>query len=139
MGSGRHVNANYLSAGRGSGGGAYSNNSTPRSDHSPIDSSAADLASEDLASEQTPVPNEYGQESSSYFEGAGVHRSGTIDPNIEAERLFGGVSGLPQKTQAQIDYEKKVSEDLRRRGSVDDRTMTMGGGRLFVANPDLSD
>jgi len=29
--------------------------------------------------------------------------------------------------------------DLKRRGSVDDRAMTMGGVRLFVANPDLDD
>jgi hypothetical protein len=34
----------------------------------------------------------------------------------------------------------KKADDLRRRGSVDERTMTMGGkGRLFVANPDLDD
>jgi len=31
------------------------------------------------------------------------------------------------------------ADDLRRRGSVDDRTTTMSGVRLFVANPDLSD
>ena len=33
----------------------------------------------------------------------------------------------------------KSPDDLRRRGSVDDRTMTLSAGRLFVANPDLSD
>jgi len=27
--------------------------------------------------------------------------------------------------------------EMRRRGSVDDRTMTMSGVRLFVANPDI--
>ena len=27
-------------------------------------------------------------------------------------------------------------EDLRRRGSVDERTMTMSAGRLYIANPD---
>lgn len=31
------------------------------------------------------------------------------------------------------------AEELRRRGSVDDRTTSMTGVRLFVANPDLSD
>jgi hypothetical protein len=38
--------------------------------------------------------------------------------------------------------DKKAAEseaDLKRRGSVDDRAMTMGGVRLFVANPDLDD
>lgn len=33
----------------------------------------------------------------------------------------------------------KKAEDLRRRGSVDDRTTSMTNVRLFVANPDLSD
>jgi hypothetical protein len=33
---------------------------------------------------------------------------------------------------------KGSKDDLVRRGSVDERTMTMGT-RLFVANPDLSD
>ena len=34
----------------------------------------------------------------------------------------------------------KNADDLRRRGSVDERTMSMGAGvRLFVANPDLDD
>jgi hypothetical protein len=27
-------------------------------------------------------------------------------------------------------------EELRRRGSVDERTMTMSHGRLYIANPD---
>jgi hypothetical protein len=30
----------------------------------------------------------------------------------------------------------KSPEELRRRGSVDDRTMTMSAGRLYIANPD---
>jgi hypothetical protein len=34
---------------------------------------------------------------------------------------------------------KETAEDLIRRGSVDERTMTLGRQRLFVANPDLSD
>jgi hypothetical protein len=33
----------------------------------------------------------------------------------------------------------KDPDELRRRGSVDERNMTMTGVRLFVANPDLSD
>lgn len=33
----------------------------------------------------------------------------------------------------------KKADDLRRRGSVDDRTTSMTNVRLFVANPDLSD
>lgn len=30
----------------------------------------------------------------------------------------------------------KSAEDLKRRGSVDERTMTLGAGRLYIANPD---
>ncbi|KAK1770398.1 hypothetical protein QBC33DRAFT_265812 [Phialemonium atrogriseum] len=39
---------------------------------------------------------------------------------------------------ATITREKSVKnpEDLRRRGSVDERTMTLTSGRLFIANPD---
>ena len=37
------------------------------------------------------------------------------------------------------EIQKKTEDELRRRGSVDDRAMTMGGVRLFVANPDLDD
>ncbi|KAI2216716.1 hypothetical protein LOZ17_004165 [Ophidiomyces ophidiicola] len=33
----------------------------------------------------------------------------------------------------------KAADELRRRGSVDDRTSSMASVRLFVANPDLSD
>jgi len=38
----------------------------------------------------------------------------------------------------EVEKEKKEDE-LRRRGSVDDRAMTMSNVRLFVANPDLDD
>jgi hypothetical protein len=40
--------------------------------------------------------------------------------------------------QSTITREKSVKnpEELRRRGSVDERTMTMSAGRLYIANPD---
>ncbi|KAI5280698.1 hypothetical protein KEM54_003569, partial [Ascosphaera aggregata] len=38
---------------------------------------------------------------------------------------------------ASIQKLTSVAEDLKRRGSVDERTSTMKGVRLFVANPDL--
>ena len=48
-------------------------------------------------------------------------------------------SGYSAVAMAAAEQAKKADE-LRRRGSVDERTMTMGGkGRLFVANPDLDD
>ena len=116
LNSGRQPHPSFLSADRG-----YSGGSTPRSGHSPIDS-PPDVA------EQTPVPNEYGQmPASDYFQSEEAE-----------EQRFGGVGGLPQRTRP-VQSEGQSKDDLRRRGSVDDRTMTMGGGRLFVANPDLSD
>jgi hypothetical protein len=114
MHSGRQPTNSFLSADRG-----YSSGSTPRSGHSPVDSPPD-------VSEETPVPNAQGQ-MGDYFQGE------------EAEEArFGGVGGLPTRAKP-IQPEGKTADELRRRGSVDDRTMTMGGGRLFVANPDLSD
>ncbi|KAI5865605.1 hypothetical protein GGS23DRAFT_435035 [Durotheca rogersii] len=52
----------------------------------------------------------------------------------------GGAARLASnsKLNAALTREKSVKnpEDLRRRGSVDERTMTLTSGRLFIANPD---
>ncbi|OCT52645.1 hypothetical protein CLCR_10695 [Cladophialophora carrionii] len=60
----------------------------------------------------------------------------------ESEDSFGELRDLsgPSAVQRALEQAKKA-EDLRRRGSVDERTMSMGqsGVRLFVANPDLDD
>ncbi|KAI9802320.1 MAG: hypothetical protein M1833_001826 [Piccolia ochrophora] len=72
-----------------------------------------------------------------YFEHTPTGISGESGSSGERENSFGDVgqiaptSGVP-KTGHNPD-------ELRRRGSVDDRTTTMTGVRLFVANPDLSD
>ena len=116
MGSGQHP-ANYLHSGNGS---------TPQSGHSPVGSMG------DLAEEETPVPNEYNMNAGDYLQ-AGGSDDGTL-----AEQSFGGLSGLPQST-GNPEQDRKTAEELRRRGSVDDRSMTMTGVKLFIANPDLSD
>ena len=121
-----HKGHNHLHSGR-----AHSNGSTPPTGHSPIDS-MGDLMEEG----ETPVPGQYGEQSVEYFVQSGGN--GGSGSSTESEQQFGGVGGLP-KPQNNPDLQRRVSEELRRRGSVDDRTMTMGGGRLFVANPDLSD
>lgn len=64
--------------------------------------------------------------------------------DTDRENSFGGVGGLPQRFgQGQSlgeELGRSSQDDLKRRGSVDERTMTMSGyGRLFVANPDLDD
>lgn len=110
----------------------YSNGSTP-----PATSPGESMG--DLIEEQTPVPNRYGTEGPDYFgHPGGQGNSDGSGGSTRREENFGGVGTLPQSKQRPV-LDRKNSEELRRRGSVDDRTMTMGGGRLFVANPDLSD
>lgn len=103
-----------------------SNGSTPPSGNgqSPI---------EGINEEETPMPSQL--EGDEYFTHTGG-KGGT--PGSEDEKRFGGLGGLPQR-ELTAEEQMKRNEDLRRRGSVDDRTMTMSAGRLFVANPDLSD
>lgn len=116
----------HLAANRGHG-----NDFTPPSAVSPVESMG------DLMEEETPMPDHFGNQSQDYFgQSGGAGGSGSSG---EAEASFGSIGGLPQTRHRADTYEGKTSEELRRRGSVDDRTMTMGGGRLFVANPDLSD
>ena len=116
VGSGQHP-SNFLHSGSGS---------TPQSGRSPVGSMG------DLAEEETPVPNEYNTQAGDYLQ-AGGSDDGTL-----AEQSFGGLSQLPQST-GDPERDRKTAEDLRRRGSVDDRSMTMTGVKLFIANPDLSD
>lgn len=59
----------------------------------------------------------------------------------DSEDSFGELTDMsgPSSVQRVMD-QAKTTEDLRRRGSVDERTMSMGAGvRLFVANPDVED
>lgn len=117
-------NNSYLNS-RPSG---LSNGSTPPSGsgHSPIAG---------INEEETPMPGQ--SQGSDYFAAAG--RQGDADtPGSDDEKRFGGLGGLPQR-ELTAEEQIKRNDDLRRRGSVDDRTMTMSAGRLFVANPDLSD
>nr|OQO28915.1 hypothetical protein B0A51_03935 [Rachicladosporium sp. CCFEE 5018] len=88
--------------------------------------------------DQTPMPQHSSTQSSDYFAQPGG--SGGSGSSGEAEKSFGGAGALPVQTRARGDTAvRKTSEELRRRGSVDDRTMTMSAGRLFVANPDAED
>jgi hypothetical protein len=71
-------------------------------------------------------------------------------PVVPSTSITGNKSYFTSPTTNRKDSEADVSPntndkdvedetDLKRRGSVDDRAMTMGGVRLFVANPDLDD
>lgn len=110
--------------------------SGPQSRGSPIDDRRRPNSAD-----ETPVPgNFHGQD---YFAPAnGAPRpSGGSDgsPSTEREDSFGQVGKLPLRVRNFEDEEetRKTEAELRRRGSVDERTMTMSGyGKLFIANPD---
>ncbi|KAF2663243.1 hypothetical protein BT63DRAFT_461355 [Microthyrium microscopicum] len=72
------------------------------------------------SAEATPTNHEEAKASSDYFAGRKAD---------EAE-------SSPEENEEEV---QKKEDELRRRGSVDDRAMTMSGVRLFVANPDLDD
>lgn len=56
------------------------------------------------------------------------------------EENFDVVPDMQAPSAAMTAVQKaQKAEELRRRGSVDDRSTSMTGVRLFVANPDLSD
>ena len=66
--------------------------------------------------------------------------SGGSGGSLEREDSFGDIKEMQGPSSALTAAEKaKKVEDLRRRGSVDERTMTMSGVRLYVANPDMDD
>lgn len=121
LGSGRRVSYANPS-------GRLSSNSSPHQLSSPEDLG-------DLKEEPTPNPD-YGDQKSGYFLEHTKTNLSTGSGSSE-ERNFGNVGqmplGLPKSSQ-----EKTSTENLIRRGSVAERSMTMGT-RLFVANPDLSD
>jgi len=76
-----------------------------------------------------------------YFETPSAAQGGSGGSGTpEREDSFGDVKEMtgPNAILKAAENAKKA-EELRRRGSVDDRTMTMRGVRLFVANPDLDD
>ena len=92
---------------------------------------------EDIPEEETPMPGDHQQPGGDYFPTDERNNSGS---SSEQEKNFGNV-GQMEAPKAD-EKKRRTSEELRRRGSVDERANTMGymgGGRLFVANPDLSD
>jgi hypothetical protein len=115
--------------------GRQSSNSTPPQNASP----ESELA--DLKEEPTPSPAEYdvnAPNDNSYFQ----HTKSNVSSGSGSseERKYGDVGSMPAPglLKPPVTIKKESKDDLVRRGSVDERTMTMGT-RLFVANPDLSD
>jgi hypothetical protein len=110
--------------------GRFSQSSTPPSgDGSPND--IPELA-------ETPVPGDQKPQKDDYFGQKGGN--GDSGSSEEREDSFGNVGDMAAPSAAvTVEAQQKKAEELRRRGSVDDRTMTMSGVRLFVANPDMDD
>ncbi|KAJ9213849.1 hypothetical protein DTO166G4_4628 [Paecilomyces variotii] len=79
---------------------------------------------------EVETPEDKAQEKNEYFAEDGNKES---DP----EDSFGSVGDMAAPSAAAAAARKtSTADELRRRGSVDDRTSTMTGVRLFVANPD---
>jgi hypothetical protein len=105
--------------------GRNSSNSTPPQNSSP----------EDLGDvQEEPTPNQQFDSSDAYFGHTKTNLS--TGSGSSGERNFGEVGQMPTSLPKP---EKKGTDDLVRRGSVDERTTTMTNTRLFIANPDLSD
>lgn len=115
--------------------GRFSQGSTPPSGHG---SSPEDEIPE---LSETPMPGDYRRTATGtndYFtqpSSGGPAASG--GSGSSGERQFGEVGKLPAPSVPPPRADaSKTADELRRRGSVDDRTMTMSAVRLFVANPD---
>lgn len=96
---------------------------------------------------ETPVPDDSGAKD--YFSNIDGSRDGTRSAGsgssgeradavgelntADAARL---ASNSLLKSTLSREKSTKNPEELRRRGSVDERTMTMSAGRLYIANPD---
>ncbi|KAF2125393.1 hypothetical protein P153DRAFT_300326 [Dothidotthia symphoricarpi CBS 119687] len=106
-------------------GGRLSTNSSPPQNTTPDEL-------DDVQEEPTPNPDE---EPAAYFERSKTNLS--FGSGSEGERGFGDVGQM--KPLPKLEVKKSTVDDLIRRGSVDERKATMSSGRLFIANPDLSD
>lgn len=134
-------------SGASSTGGRWSSGNTPPGERQ--DS----MENVDEAGE-TPVPGPAGTyvKGKDYFTAGDGHGDGTqsAGSGSSGERADGladlGANNAARLAsnsllQSAITREKSVRnpEELRRRGSVDERTMTMSAGRLYIANPDADD
>ena len=125
----------WLSVDQQQRGSRYSQGSTPNC--SGQGSRRYEDIPEMFETEETPGPGDQQQQGTDYF--AHAAGKGGSGGSSERENCFGNVG---QMQAPKAEKESKTLDDLRRRGSVDERANTMGymgGGRLFVANPDLSD
>lgn len=144
LGSGRRGLTYSRQSGASSTAGKWSSGNTPPSERERPNSM------DDLAEAgETPVPGEH-QNTHDYFtadgNGDGTRSTGSGSSGERADNVGELVSADAAKLASNsvmkptVTREKSLRnpEDLRRRGSVDERTMTMtmSAGRLYIANPD---
>ncbi|KAL2260037.1 hypothetical protein VTK26DRAFT_6095 [Humicola hyalothermophila] len=129
----------------GGGGARWSPGGTPERRGSLADPSAhsipnANITTTTTTTTTTTKPDDY---SSGAASGNGKTRSfgsgsGASERLDEVPEL--SANNLPSNSMkhAAVTREKSVKsvDELKRRGSVDERTMTLTSGRLFIANPD---
>lgn len=106
--------------------GRLSTNSSPPQNPSPDEL-------DDVQEEPTPNPDD--KDTDAYFGRSKTNLS--IGSGSSGERGFGEVGQMQPLPKLEI--KKNTVDDLVRRGSVDERKATMSSGRLYIANPDLSD
>ncbi|PQE28571.1 hypothetical protein CJF32_00005707 [Rutstroemia sp. NJR-2017a WRK4] len=149
----RRTGSGRSSVGSGRRGLTYSRHSTASSTagrwssgHTPPSERERQNSFPDVAEAgETPVPSGHPR-SKDYFAGDSARSIGSASSGERADNVgelgSGDTARLASNSlmKSTITREKSVRnpEELRRRGSVDERTTTMklGAGRLFIANPD---
>lgn len=136
IGSGRRGLTYSRQSNAGSTAGRFSSGNSP-----------PDSLSDLMEAGETPVPGDR-QNTAGYFAGeggidgtrsAGSGSSGERADNVaELDTTSAARLASNKLFTATVTREKSLRnpEDLRRRGSVDERTATMSHARLFIANPD---
>ena len=93
--------------------------------------------------EPSTTENTYSNSNNSYHDDGEEEDDSSDDDNSigsEPEESFGTVGEMSAPSAARTATQNaRRADELKRSGSVDDRTTSLTGVRLFVANPDLSD
>jgi hypothetical protein len=144
LGSGRRGLTYRKSGASANSSGRWSSGHTPPGERERVDS-LNDLA------EETPVPtghprskdyfptndNSDGNKSISSGSSNGERADGVAELSATSSNAARLASNSLLRSTITREKSTKNPEELRRRGSVDERAMSLTAGRLFVANPDM--
>lgn len=128
VGSSRRGHTYSRQSGASSTVGKWSSGNTPPD-------SLHDLAENPGPGDANHISGEIQDGTRSAGSGSSAERADQVGDLITGDAARLASNSLLQST---VTREKSLRnpEDLRRRGSVDERTMTMSAGRLYIANPD---